>query len=203
MDQPITFRADDIVLDARLNRQAADRAAIIAHPHPLYGGDMDNGVVLALAEAYARQGWTTLRFNFRGTGRSTGQFDDGAGEQDDLQAAIDYLRQEGYDRIDLAGYSFGAWVIACWSRAHAHHTHRVLLVAPPVAFIDFGSRLPIPGLARVFAGDMDDLAPPAHIRTALPFWDPAARMELIQGADHSFWGHFQDLQQAVGKIIDG
>ncbi|MBR9980002.1 MAG: alpha/beta fold hydrolase [Desulfatitalea sp.] len=202
MDESITFQTDDIILEGRLNRQSPDCAAIITHPHPLYGGDMDNGVVMVVAEAYARKGWSTLRFNFRGTGGSKGQFDDGVGEQADLQAAIDHLRDLGYSRIDLSGYSFGAWVVTCWSRAHPHHNHRVYLVAPPVAFIDFNVQMPIPQLVHAFTGDLDDLAPSGRIATALPHWHPAARLDVIRGADHSFWGHFQALQNAVAKAID-
>lgn len=201
METKITFEANGIALEGRLSQKTPRRAAIITHPHPLYGGDMDNPVVSVLADAYTGQGWTTLRFNFRGTGGSKGHFADGIGEQEDVQAAVDFLKQRGFVEIDLAGYSFGAWVITGWSRNNRSHPHRLLLVAPPVAFIDFDAQSPIPGLMSVFTGSLDDLAPPHLIESAMPQWHPRAHLNLIQGADHSFWGHFQNLQRSIAEAI--
>ncbi len=201
METKIILEANRIPLEGRLNQKAATRAAIITHPHPLYGGDMDNAVVSVLADAYAGQGWTTLRFNFRGTGGSKGHFEDGIGEQEDVQAAVDYLKNRNFTEIDLAGYSFGAWVITAWSRNQRSHPHRLLLVAPPVAFIDFDTQSPIPGLACVFAGSLDDLAPAHLIESSLPHWGPQAHLDVIHGADHSFWGHFKTLQHSIAEAI--
>jgi uncharacterized protein len=201
METKITFEANGTALEGRLSEGAPGRAAIITHPHPLYGGDMNNAVVSVLANAYAGQGWTTLRFNFRGTGGSQGCFADGIGEQEDVQAAVDFLKQRGFAEIDLAGYSFGAWVITGWSRNNRSHAHRLLLVAPPVAFIDFDARSPIPGLKNVFTGSLDDLAPVHMIESALPQWQPQAHLHVIQGADHSFWGYFQTLQDAITAAL--
>jgi alpha/beta superfamily hydrolase len=201
MDKALFFDAADVRLEGRLVAASPKLAVVITHPHPLYGGDMDNAVVATVAEAYAQQGWSTLRFNFRGAGRSTGHHEDGFGEQKDVQAAIDYLQNLGFDRIDLAGYSFGAWVLAGWSRNTGDHCHRILLVAPPVAFIDFDDKTAIPGLCNVFTGSLDDLAPPGRISAALHHRHPAARLSVIQGADHSFWGHFQTLQRELAAAI--
>jgi uncharacterized protein len=201
METEITFNTGGILLEGRLGLQEQSRAVVITHPHPLYGGDMNNAVVSVLADAYAQEGWTTLRFNFRGTGGSKGQFEDGVGEQDDVQAAIEFLKNRGYPRIELAGYSFGAWVLTGWSRNNRGHPHRLILVAPPVAFIDFDRQAAIPGLAHVFTGSLDDLAPPFQIQSALPHWQPDARLSVIQGADHSFWGHFQALQRLVAETV--
>ncbi len=201
MEKTISFNSNKIRLEGRLGVQSSAKAALITHPHPLYGGDMDNAVVCVLADVYAQEGWSTLRFNFRGTGCSQGQFEDGLGEQQDVDSAITFLKTEGFNYIDLIGYSFGAWVLAGWSRRHAVHPHRIFLVAPPVAFIDFDQRAPIPGLRHVFTGSLDDLAPPIQIETALPHWHPNARLSVIQGADHSYWGHFQTLHRAVTKVI--
>jgi uncharacterized protein len=201
METKITFEANGIALEGRMGQRAPERAAIITHPHPLFGGDMHNAVVSVLADAYAGLGWTTLRFNFRGTGGSQGNFADGIGEQEDVQAAIDFLIERGFVEIDLAGYSFGAWVITGWSRSNPGHAHRLLLVAPPVAFIDFDARNPIPGLQNVFTGSLDDLAPVHMIESALPHWHPGAHLDVIQGADHSFWGYFQTLQGAITAAL--
>lgn len=197
----ITIAASDAVLEARIRTRSQSRAVIVTHPHPLYGGDMNNNVVAAVADAFGRQGWSTLRFNFRGVGQSTGQYADGLGEQDDVQAAIDYLKTNGFQTIDLAGYSFGAWVLAGWSRNQASDGHRLFLVAPPVAFVDFDLHTPIPGLHHVFTGSLDDLAPPEPIRSALPQWHPDARFTIIEGADHFFRGQTQTLQNAISAAF--
>lgn len=200
-EDPITLTTDGVDLDARLETISRSRAVIVTHPHPLYGGNMDNNVVATIAAAFARQGWSTLRFNFRGVGKSTGQYADGIGEQGDVQTAIDYLKQNGFQTIDLAGYSFGAWVLAGWSRNNAPHPHRLFLVAPPVAFVDFDTDTPIPGLHHIFTGSLDDLAPPRPIQAALPRWQPGARFTMIAEADHFFWGHTQTLEKEIATAI--
>ncbi|NNK02751.1 MAG: alpha/beta hydrolase [Desulfatitalea sp.] len=162
---------------------------------------MNNPVVSAIADAYARNTWTTLRFNFRGTGNSGGQYADGIGEQEDVQAAVIYLRQKGYRFIDLAGYSFGSWVLANWSRKHAPHHHRLILVAPPVAFVDFDCQAPIPGLHHVLTGSHDDYAPLATIQSAMPHWSPSARLTEIQGADHFMGRQLAALGQLITALV--
>ena len=197
MEREIFFNQQANTLHGRLGTVSNERAAIITHPHPLYGGDMDNAVVSALVKAFARMQWTTLRFNFRGTGLSQGRFDNGVGEQEDVQAAIDFLKQEGFQQIDLAGYSFGAWVLACWSRTHHPHPHNIRFVAPPVAFVDFENHRPLPGVRHIFVGSRDDLAPADQIQAALPHWQSDAQLHIIQNADHFFGSHLQALQTDI------
>ncbi|QMV71479.1 alpha/beta hydrolase [Comamonas piscis] len=84
--------------------------AIIAHPHPLFAGTMDNKVVQTLARAFVASGWTALRFNFRGVGESAGSYDEGRGERDDFLAVVDQLAPEG--NLALAGFSFGSFVMS-------------------------------------------------------------------------------------------
>src|SRR5579884_3350027 len=85
----------------------AKLAAIVCHPHPLYGGTMHNRVVFHAAKAFGELGWPVLRFNFRGVGASTGSFGNGIGEQEDARAAVDFLER---DRVVMAGFSFGSRV---------------------------------------------------------------------------------------------
>lgn len=201
MDIAVNFKAPDAQLEGRLYEKSADRAAVITHPHPLYGGDMDNPVVMVIAKAYQQSGWSTLRFNFRGTGHSQGRYVEGSSETADVQAAIDTLQARGFTRIDLAGYSFGAWALARWSQNRRDHTHRLILVAPPVAFMDFQGLGSITGLACVIAAGRDDLAPPGRIETLLPSWRPEAELKVIPEADHFFWEHFKALHQALTPAI--
>lgn len=177
------------------------QAVVITHPHPLYGGDMDNLVVGAIVKAYQKMGWTTLRFNFRGTGRSQGTFDDGKDEQKDVQAAIDYLKNHGFEQIELAGYSFGAWVLANWTRNDPTGTYRMRLVAPPVAFVEFKDGAPINGLCQVIVGELDDLAPPNQVGRMLKRWQKNALLHVIPKADHSLYGHIDELERFLTDAI--
>jgi alpha/beta superfamily hydrolase len=203
METPIILKAPGADLEGRFRAISKTKAVVVTHPHPLYGGDMDNAVVLAIADAFEQAGYSVLRFNFRGTGRSQGSYDDGFGEQQDVTAAIGYLKHSDFQGIDLVGYSFGAWVLARWAVHNAGHAHRIILIAPPIAFMDFDKHSPIPGLTHIFTGSIDDLAPPDPIRFALRQWQPDAPCHVIQGADHSFWGHFQTLQQGIVQVLQG
>lgn len=110
-ERPFPFESDGLQLEGMLHEGNSRFAAVVLHPHPLYGGDMDNHVVLALRAALADAGATTLRFNFRGAGRSQGDYDHGRGEAGDARAAIRELRQlRPGCRMLLIGYSFGAQV---------------------------------------------------------------------------------------------
>ena len=109
-EEKVLFHSGDTQLEGLLEGASANSGAVITHPHPLYGGDMHNHVVGIIRQVYHQKGFTTLRFNFRGTGSSQGRYDNGKGEQADLIAAVNFLRKRGIDRIDLAGYSFGSWI---------------------------------------------------------------------------------------------
>jgi alpha/beta superfamily hydrolase len=180
---------------------APDRGVVVTHPHPLYGGDMHNSVVDTVAKVYGELGWSTMRFNFRGVGASQGSYDQGQGEQDDLQAAIDFLSTKGIQKIHLAGYSFGAWVISRWSQRISASGHHIILVSPPVAFLDFEDIGPIAGLAGVIAGERDHIAPPDKITAMLPRWQPGIQLQVLKRTDHFFTGRLNSLEQSLAEII--
>ncbi len=112
MEEHIFFYSGGLKLEGLLDAHAGQKAVVVTHPHPLYGGSMHSNVVEAVLRAYAGKGYTTLRFNFRGAGASEGVHEKGIGEQEDVGAALAFLREKGKSAIDLAGYSFGAWVNA-------------------------------------------------------------------------------------------
>lgn len=159
---------------------------VVCHPHPLYGGDMTNGVVAGLCRALAGDGIAALRFNFRGVGASEGSYDGGRGERDDAIAAMEWLRarpQIDATRLGLAGYSFGA-IVACAAAAAVRWLKALTLISPPVAGAELAIPRDVPVL--VVAGDADQFAPLAALRSALAPW-PEARLEVIAGADHFWW----------------
>lgn len=205
MNTLITMRSGDIDLEGVLHRDSASRAVVVSHPHPLYGGNMQNPVVTAIAAVYQEMGWSTLRFNFRGVGASEGKFNEGRGEQDDLQGAVNYLNSLNFSQIDLAGYSFGSWVIGRWTQ---HNTssdtatgRRIILVSPPVAFMDFKDIGPVAGLEGVITGDMDDIAPPEKIRAMLPRWGPAKPLVVLSHTDHFYSGRLDALQDGLRNML--
>lgn len=201
MEKTVTFDCQGIPLEGLLHTADNRRAAIVTHPHPLYGGDMNAPVVAAIARVYQDRDWTTLRFNFRGTQGSQGNYDNGIGEQEDIDAAIAFLNASGARQIDLVGYSFGAWVLALWATRKTDHGHRIHLVAPPVAFIDFKDVGTIKGFKNAIVGSLDELAPVKRIETLLPFWHPKAALKVVQNADHFFWDHMDELKQAIFEVI--
>jgi uncharacterized protein len=196
----IHFHAGDISLEGVYRQISPERGVVITHPHPLYGGDMHNPVVEAIQAAYQKQGFTTLRFNFRGTGASGGGYEDGIGEQADVQGAVDFLRTRGIRETHLAGYSFGAWVNALALRNNLT-VEGLTMVAPPVAFIDFKTGLRLPMLSVVVAGSHDELAPPELIRPLMGQWNPDARMDIIEGADHFFSGFLDEVTRRLAQVI--
>lgn len=203
MAEKIVFTCDGLQLEGLLTAGTNCQAAVITHPHPLYGGDMGNTVVGAMADAYAGLGCTTLRFNFRGVGRSQGKHDQGQGEQRDALAAVSYAQQlETISTVFMAGYSFGSWVNM---RAAAQSTRLLpqIMVSPPVAFMDFGSPAKIPGLELVVTGASDDIAPVNKINRYLSVWNRHAPLEVIAGADHFYAGCLGALKQVLVNHANG
>jgi alpha/beta superfamily hydrolase len=197
MEEVVYFTSGGLRLAGALARRAGSRGVIIAHPHPLYGGDMDNPVVLAIQQAYFQQGFSTLRFNFRGVGASEGRFDNGVGEGADVQAALTWAAGLGITDIDLSGYSFGAWVNA----GITNDFRRMVMVSPPVAFIDFGPPAAIERLSLIVTGSRDEIAPPAMIAGYRSAWNPTAAFEVIPGADHFYTGFLKILEDKIAAHI--
>ena len=179
-----------------------DKGIVITHPHSLYGGTMHNPVVEIIQKAYRLNGYATLRFNFRGVGGSQGDFDNGVGEQDDVRAAIAAVQARGVVAVDLAGYSFGAWVNARLGVDDHSAIPSMLMVSPPVGFIEFENVSSIACLKLVVTGSRDDIAPPDQIRDQLPGWNPAARFEIIAGCDHFYVGYLDKLQAILTQYLN-
>lgn len=201
LERHITLPCSDLDLEGLFAANAPDHAAVITHPHPMYGGDMYNGVVETISKAYHSNGWSTLRFNFRGAGNSQGKFDNGNGEQKDVSCAIAWLREAGYKTLELAGYSFGAWVLACLGRQEKNDFLPMRFVAPPVSFIDFGPISKLNSLRQVIVGTEDEFAPLGQCESLLPQWNPRAVFSVIEGADHFYWNRMDELQKVLKNTI--
>ena len=200
-EEKVFFQAGELKIEGLLNNLNGDRAMLVTHPHPLYGGDMYNNVVDSVVNAYCKKGYSTLRFNFRGIGQSQGNHEQGTGEQEDVKGALSYLSSLGKSSIDLVGYSFGAWVNAQGLDGFVN-VDRVIMVSPPVGFIDFLFLGYSPGIKLVIAGSEDDIAPPAMIREMLPSWNPDASLKIIEGADHFYGGKLKELIDIIQNFLN-
>lgn len=198
----IHFISNGLKLEGLAEEKPGDKGAVITHPHPLYGGAMYNNVVEWITKVYGDHGYSTLRFNFRGVGQSGGNYDNGNGEQEDVLSAISYLRDKGLKSIDLAGYSFGSWINALVA-GRAPVLERLILVSPPVGFINSDSIGKLPALALVVTGSEDDIAPAGIIGNRIPVWNEDAELKVIQGADHFYAGYGEALMAVLSAAVAG
>lgn len=174
--------------------------AVCCHPHPLYGGTMQNKVVHTLARAAQDQGVTSVRFNFRGVGRSGGTHDKGEGESEDAAAVADWCRRElGAGTLWALGFSFGSYVAL--RLAAAREAQLLVTVAPPVQRFDF-ARLEVPRCPwLVVQGDVDELVNHEAVLGWARDLDPAPQVEILAGAEHFFHGRLTVLRALVGEWL--
>ena len=171
-------------------------AAVICHPHPLFGGTLQNKVVHTLARALRVAGGAALRFNFRGVGASEGTHEGGAGEIGDALAAVAWARGRwpGVPLV-LAGFSFGG-AIAIQAAAAADAAW-LITVAPAVDRIPL-ERLELPPCDwLVVQGDADDVVPADSVVQWMARWAPQARVRVLSGVGHFFHGRLHELQNCL------
>jgi uncharacterized protein len=201
-ERPATVRSGVETLEARVAVPPGARTGVvITHPHPLYGGSMDNPVVDRMVEVCAARRVATLRFNFRGVGASSGRHDQGHGEQDDVRASLTHLQDVlgAGARVSLAGYSFGAAMVA--AAASSVPVAGLALVAPPMRVADLHRPVGVTGPVVVVAGAEDQYCPPSTIE-ALRAMLPEATVFVIEGADHFFFGSLMPLGDAISAWAD-
>jgi alpha/beta superfamily hydrolase len=172
-------------------------AAIMCHPHPLYGGTMHTKAVFRIAQALVDLGLPTLRFNFRGVGRSTGQYASGHGEREDVRAALDYLAG-AFPGVPLAlgGFSFGSWVALPVGCADARVVQLIGAGVPLAS-------LPVDALAAcakhklIVQGERDEYGPKAELVRWFADVAEPKDLRIVEGADHFFTNRQAELVQAV------
>ncbi len=195
--ESVTVRNQTIRLQGMLDMASANCGVVITHPHPLYGGNMDNPVVMQMAASFVKKGFTTLRFNFRGTQGSSGMYDNGQGEQTDVTAALQFLADQGIKSLFLAGYSFGARINASVvSGGYEISDH--IMVSPPVGFMSFEDIATLPSTGLILTGQEDEIAPPDMVQAHINRWKIDPVFHIIPGCDH-FYGGCLDL---LGEILE-
>jgi uncharacterized protein len=198
----VTFPCGDLKLEGLLTlpEGEASGAAVVCHPHPLYGGSMYNNVVEALLDALWQRQFATLRFNFRGVGESEGEYDGGEGELDDVRGAVAFLAGKAAVRsVMLAGYSFGASV-SLRAGLTDPGVNRLVLVALPVALMT-GPSDSISKPVLLVSGDRDSYSPVEPLRTLATKLGSRTRLEILAGADHFFGGYEARLSALIGATL--
>lgn len=204
--QPVTIAGPAGAIEARVEDPAPAGAAhvvvgVVCHPHPLHGGTMQNKVVHTTARAMQEAGAATVRFNFRGVGRSAGHYDQGAGELDDALAVIAWARARfACDALWLGGFSFGA-AVALNAAVQGARPSRLVTIAPPVG------RLITAPIARpdtrwlVVQGDRDELVDVDGVRQWVQGFAPAPELLVVTGAEHFFHGKLLELRAGIIRFL--
>lgn len=227
--QPITFPSADsrpIELEGAFHlpeKGGQWPAAVVCHPHPLGGGTMRNGLVIAIARALLARGIVVLRFNFRGVERSGGQHDNGRGEQADVAGALDWLLsqpQVDRDRLSVVGYSFGAWVgltraqsdprvaataavgLVPWRSDGEQQRIRVRADGSVEAWqFDPGFLLSFKQPKLFVSGEHDAFASPRTLRSLVDRLPPPKQLHILPGTDHFFRGREAEVGNLVASFI--
>lgn len=194
-------------LEALLNAGSAvpTHAALVCHPHPLYGGTLHNKVVFHTMKALNSFGYPVLRFNFRGTGLSQGEHDNGIGEVDDVRTCLDWLGQEFHLPMILAGFSFGA-AVGLQAACSDPRVQAAIGLGIPVVpadersySFDFLSDCSKPKL--FVSGARDQFSPSLKLREVVNSVPEPKKLVFIEGADHFFEGRLRELRESIEAWI--
>lgn len=180
--------------------------ALVLHPHPLHGGTMNNKITYNLYKAFVNNGFSVLRINFRGVGKSQGKFDNGVGELLDATAVMNWLHDQNMEASDfwIAGFSFGSW-IALQAVMRRPELENYILVAPPATKYDFNFIVPCTSAGLVVQGDKDEIT--KEVDTAKLAEKLSARegaivnYQVIQGGDHFFKEHMAEFEATIDQYI--
>jgi len=181
-------------------------AALILHPHPKHGGTMNNKVVYNLYQSFAKAGFSTLRFNFRGVGRSQGTFDNGIGELSDAATALDWLQGHNPDAATfwISGFSFGSW-LSMQLLMRRPELEGFVLVSPPANMYDFSFLAPCPRSGMIIQGDIDSIVGEEDVSKFVDKLNNqrgvGINYKVIRGADHFFRDKLGELGENVTDYI--
>lgn len=201
----VNFNGPDGRLEGRYNHSKMPNApvALLLHPHPQHGGTMNNKVVYSLYQTFVRRGFSALRFNFRGVGRSQGQFDNGPGEMSDAASALDWMQSYNPNASGcwIGGFSFGAW-IGMQLMMRRPEISGFISLAPPASVNDFTFLAPCPSSGLIIHGEKDEVVPVSSVGKLAEKLSSQKTIEIdyhvIAGADHLF----QDKIDAVSTLIN-
>jgi len=198
-EERIYIENGSLKIEGLLSKDSKENGVLICHPHSLMGGSMHNNVVETLQETYAAANYSTLRFNFRGVGGSTGFYDEGRGEKEDIYATCEYLKKMGMTKLFLAGYSFGAWVGSKVLEETSNPFTGSIFVSPPVDYFNFNWENLNNKINFIICGDQDQFCAINTLkRIAQKISSP---LKIIHDADHFYMGKEKILALILQKCI--
>ena len=205
----VIFNGPDGRLEGRYHHSRRPNApiALILHPHPQQGGTMNNRVVFEVYQTFARRGFSTLRFNFRGVGRSQGGYDEGLGELSDAAAGLDWLQAANPDAEQcwVSGFSFGAW-ICMQLLMRRPEINSFISLAPPANKYDFTFLAPCPSSGLLIHGSDDNMVPEDSVATLATKLSAQKRItidyKIIDGANHFFHDRVDELTTLVDAYLE-
>jgi len=201
-ETPLTFPCGTVTLEGFVAVPAgAAHAVVVCHPHPEYGGTMDDGIVTPVARSLVSAGVATLRFNFRGVGGSQGRHGGGTAEVDDVRAALDCLAAHAPGaRLALAGYSFGAAVAVRAANVDTR-AERVAAIALPAAMLDADFLADCRTPLLLVHGDRDQFAPAAQLDAVLARCPAPTEVERIPNADHFLYSAVDRIGPRIARFV--
>ena len=205
----VIFNGTEGRLEGRYHHSKTPGApiALMLHPHPQHGGTMNNKVVYAMYQSYVQRGYSVLRFNFRGVGRSQGTFDNGLGELSDAASALDWMQTYNPNAagVWIAGFSFGAW-IAMQLLMRRPEVVGFIAAAPPANQYDFSFLAPCPSSGLILQGDKDEIVPPEDSKKLADKLTSQKNItvdyELIKDADHFYTNKLDKFTGLINAYMD-
>ena len=205
----VIFNGPDGRLEGRYHQSKKPDApiAIVLHPHPLHGGNMNNRVVFLTFNNFVERGFSVLRFNFRGVGRSQGAFDNGVGELSDAAYAFDWMQQLNSNSpfCWIGGYSFGA-LISMQLMMRRPEIEGFVSISPPAGTEDFSFLAPCPSSGLIIHGDKDTHVPLDAVKKLAQKLDGqkniSVNLSIVKGADHFYKDNMDNLSKEVASYLD-
>ena len=205
----VIFNGPDGRLEGRYHQSKKPGApiAIVLHPHPLHGGNMNNRVVFIMFNNFVERGFSVLRFNFRGVGRSQGAFDNGVGELSDAAYAFDWMQQFNSNSpfCWIGGYSFGA-LISMQLMMRRPEIEGFVSISPPAGTEDFSFLAPCPSSGLIIHGDKDTHVPLDAVKKLAQKLDGqkniSVNLSIVKGADHFYKDNMDNLSKEVANYLD-
>ena len=205
----VIFNGPDGRLEGRYHQSKKPNApiAIVLHPHPLHGGNMNNRVVFIMFNNFVERGFSVLRFNFRGVGRSQGAFDNGVGELSDAAYAFDWMQQFNSNSpfCWIGGYSFGA-LISMQLMMRRPEIEGFVSISPPAGTEDFSFLAPCPSSGLIIHGDKDTHVPLDAVKKLAQKLDGqkniSVNLSIVKDADHFYKDNMDNLSKEVASYLD-
>jgi len=180
-------------------KKTGDAGVVICHPHPMMGGSMHNNVVETIRDVFSSCGYSTLRFNFRGVGESTGRYDEGKGEKQDILSACEFVNQQDIKKIILAGYSFGAWICCRLLKDRPSLIGSTILISPPQKYFDFDWIGLEDAVELIVCGDSDFFCDVDDLRKKAK--DIHSKLTVLRATDHFYAGQEAQLAECLRHYI--